>query len=551
MFTSEKALLGEIANELSSCGCCSRCTMRYLGDKDMHTYRGNYKDMAEMVQDIRGKSSVEQPDIDKNGKTVDTSETTNKCDIDSQKSVSNSTNTPMETDDSSNCKTDSAFELNGNGEDCDTADGSKSNTQSHSSNTSSACVICLGILEQFAEEKFLNKRAILLHLKEKFRTVYGDKTDMDIAPIKDVWKWRNGPLLTDLLGAPFSPKSMFDITMTFDYTESNKECTFLLSSSCSEMFVKRKHDRRFRKKLAQSLYTRANVGKALDKLSDDEFRKSYQCPPLAPKAAISCDIKCQNENVFVAGRYNKYSRELSQTPWLIDGVRRSESSVEELLCGPINKHFRPDEQKFSSSGREDVDVRMLGNGRPFVLELINPRCRNFSSEQMAKMQQDINTSTEDIKCRDLQIVPKEETEVLKQGEIDKVKWYRALCWSEQPVSQQHLDTLNSTKELKILQKTPIRVLHRRPLATRDKLIHSMSATRVDDTHFSVDLSTQAGTYIKEFVHGDLGRTRPNLSIILGIDVDILDLDVTAIELDWPKAVDQDREQELQKPQTDT
>ncbi|WAR18749.1 PUS10-like protein [Mya arenaria] len=463
MFTSEKALLGEIANELSSCGCCSRCTMRYLGDKDMHTYRGNYKDMAEMVQDIRGKSSVEQPDIDKNGKTVDTSETTNKCDIDSQKSVSNSTNTPMETDDSSNCKTDSAFELNGNGEDCDTADGNEEDID----------------LEGFKYKEYmcslmvpvciiLRERAILLHLKEKFS----------------------------------------------------------LSSSCSEMFVKRKHDRRFRKKLAQSLYTRANVGKALDKLSDDEFRKSYQCPPLAPKAAISCDIKCQNENVFVAGRYNKYSRELSQTPWLIDGVRRSESSVEELLCGPINKHFRPDEQKFSSSGREDVDVRMLGNGRPFVLELINPRCRNFSSEQMAKMQQDINTSTEDIKCRDLQIVPKEETEVLKQGEIDKVKWYRALCWSEQPVSQQHLDTLNSTKELKILQKTPIRVLHRRPLATRDKLIHSMSATRVDDTHFSVDLSTQAGTYIKEFVHGDLGRTRPNLSIILGIDVDILDLDVT-------------------------
>jgi len=41
------------------------------------------------------------------------------------------------------------------------------------------------------------------------------------------------------------------------------------------------------------------------------------------------------------GRYNKYSRELSQTPWLIDGVRKSELSVEELLSGEINKHFHP------------------------------------------------------------------------------------------------------------------------------------------------------------------------------------------------------------------
>jgi len=28
---------------------------------------------------------------------------------------------------------------------------------------------------------------------------------------------------------------------------------------------------------------------------------------------------------------------------------------------------------FSSGGREDIDVRMLGNGRPFVVELHNPR----------------------------------------------------------------------------------------------------------------------------------------------------------------------------------
>lgn len=39
------------------------------------------------------------------------------------------------------------------------------------------------------------------------------------------------------------------------------------------------------------------------------------------------------------------------------------------------------------------------------------------------------------------------------------------------------------------------------------------------------LSTQAGTYIKEFVHGDLGRTQPNLTTLLDCDTDILTLDV--------------------------
>eukprot|EP00012_Vannella_robusta_P014351 CAMPEP_0206208486 /NCGR_PEP_ID=MMETSP0166-20121206/16301_1 /ASSEMBLY_ACC=CAM_ASM_000260 /TAXON_ID=95228 /ORGANISM="Vannella robusta, Strain DIVA3 518/3/11/1/6" /LENGTH=94 /DNA_ID=CAMNT_0053629619 /DNA_START=175 /DNA_END=455 /DNA_ORIENTATION=+ len=54
--------------------------------------------------------------------------------------------------------------------------------------------------------------------------------------------------------------------------------------------------------------------------------------PLKPVASFSdLDIQYEYGHVFVAGRYNKYSRSLSQTAWIIDGVRRGESSVEELI----------------------------------------------------------------------------------------------------------------------------------------------------------------------------------------------------------------------------
>jgi tRNA U54 and U55 pseudouridine synthase Pus10 len=44
--------------------------------------------------------------------------------------------------------------------------------------------------------------------------------------------------------------------------------------------------------------------------------------------------------------------------------------------------------------------------------------------------------------------------------------------------------------------------------------------------FRLKLTTQAGTYVKEFVHGDFGRTSPNLREILGVpDLDIIALDV--------------------------
>ena len=67
---------------------------------------------------------------------------------------------------------------------------------------------------------------------------------------------------------------------------------------------------------------------------------------------------------------------------------------------------------------------------------------------------------------------------------------------------------------------------RRTLKDRERVIHSMATELIDDYHFQLLLSTQAGTYIKEFVHGDMGRTSPNLCSILNTCVDIVELDVT-------------------------
>lgn len=66
---------------------------------------------------------------------------------------------------------------------------------------------------------------------------------------------------------------------------------------------------------------------------------------------------------------------------------------------------------------------------------------------------------------------------------------------------------------------------RRTVMTRQRFVASLSAILIDSFHFRLRLTTQAGTYVKEFVHGDLGRTKPNLKIILGRFVDILELDV--------------------------
>ena len=49
-------------------------------------------------------------------------------------------------------------------------------------------------------------------------------------------------------------------------------------------------------------------------------------------------------------RKESFDRDLPQTPWLVDGERKAESSVEELILSEIRKHFKFEQARFCSSG---------------------------------------------------------------------------------------------------------------------------------------------------------------------------------------------------------
>lgn len=65
-------------------------------------------------------------------------------------------------------------------------------------------------------------------------------------------------------------------------------------------------------------------------------------------------------------------------------------------------------------------------------------------------------------------------------------------------------------------------------------IHKLTVNLVsEDAHwFELHMVAQAGTYIKEFCHGDFGRTTPDMGSLLGgCDVQIVELDVEHVHLD--------------------
>lgn len=230
----------------------------------------------------------------------------------------------------------------------------------------------------------------------------------------------------------------------------------------------------------------------------------------------------------------------------------AEHSVSDCFADIIRKYHRADDTKFVTAGREDANVRMLGTGRPFYLELINPRTPRLSDQEYQKIQDEINSQRihkENVQVRQLSFIQPKHTSIIKEGEETKTKRYRALVWLSEPLTDEVMERINKVGSMPftIKQKTPVRVFQRRSAAIRPKEIHTSTIARL---HSNVDMNspearfgvlklhTQAGTYIKEYVHGDLGRTMPNLASVGEIHAaDLLELDVMDVDLIWPPVQD--------------
>ena len=120
------------------------------------------------------------------------------------------------------------------------------------------------------------------------------------------------------------------------------------------------------------------------------------------------------------------------------------------------------------------------------------------------------------------------------GAESKRKTYACLVELSRPCTDADLAALNAVRDLRVLQQTPVRVLHRRTQMVREKVVHWMRAERVSRRCLTLRMSTSAGAYVKEIVHGDRGRTSPSVAGLLSgqddgdVRADILQLDVEEI-----------------------
>jgi tRNA pseudouridine synthase 10 len=197
--------------------------------------------------------------------------------------------------------------------------------------------------------------------------------------------------------------------------------------------------------------------------------------------------------------------------------------VEELVSKPLLEAAEAEKTAFHASGREDIDARMLGSGRPFVVEVSKPRKRFLDLPLLKEI---INVSGKGkVEVSNLRFTNKDVVRRLKKAESAQ-KEYRVLVEFESDVAESDLCVVaEKLSNALIKQQTPLRVLHRRADLTREKYIYWVKVKKVSPRKAEMQIRCQGGLYVKELVSGDEGRTVPSVSELLGNRAKPLKLDV--------------------------
>ena len=353
---------------------------------------------------------------------------------------------------------------------------------------------------------------------------------------------------TDAPAEDFCPlcENVFDMLGRFAEAAAEKinevdSDNFLIGSRIEPEITEREKEIKEKYALENSETIKAELNREIGKLALPMIHRPVEFKNPQVVALVDtrfADVTLDIAPVFIAGRYNKYSREIPQTIWpcrVCHGKgcdhchgagKMYPTSVQEIIGDIALEMADGQEHFFHGMGREDIDACMLGDGRPFVLEISQPKHRYIDLDELERRA----NQTDMAAFNSLKFVQREAVERYKAAASDKV--YHVHVKAEGKVNKEELVKVAlSFKDVNIDQRTPRRVEHRRADLVRKRKIHWCQAEWASDDSFDLELETDSGTYVKEFVSGDEGRSVPSFSERLGIQCKVETLDVLAIKFE--------------------
>ena len=279
------------------------------------------------------------------------------------------------------------------------------------------------------------------------------------------------------------------------------------------------------------------VGKAVAAITGK--RGDPKTPELTIVLNIADDCtELQIASIYFLGRYLKHVRGIPQTHWDCRACKgkgceqcnftgkQYPTSVEEEIAKVPVEIFKADAGILHGAGREDIDALCYGTGRPFVMEMSNPKVR---TADLRELEEAINKSAlPEVEVRLESWSNKKTVEMLKSHKGHKT--YRILVSVDDSISLENIQ--NAVSKLNgawIAQRTPNRVSHRRADLVRKRQVIGIQVLGVENGLYRLEVVGDSGLYIKELISGDEGRTSPSLSEILAAPAKVTELDVVQVD----------------------
>lgn len=270
-------------------------------------------------------------------------------------------------------------------------------------------------------------------------------------------------------------------------------------------------------------------------------RTGKEADTKAPDITVHLDLAedrvlLQVSSIYIYGRYRKLIRGIPQTRWpcrechgrgceRCSGTGRMyQESVDELIKPALMAAAESEDTTFHGAGREDIDARMLGTGRPFIVEAVRPKRRSID---LVRLRDEMNRQAlGKVEVSELSMANVSNVEEIKEAGFKKT--YHALVKLGAPVTEEKLKSVLNELIGSVDQRTPTRVSHRRADKLRVRNVYSADLIEVTGDLVRVSINGDAGLYIKELISGDGGRTSPSLAEKLRVDAKVEELDVMEV-----------------------
>lgn len=304
-----------------------------------------------------------------------------------------------------------------------------------------------------------------------------------------------------------------------------KASSFLVGISSAQEYVSREEiiarefDLLYRENLKREL--KREIGKKVASLIN--VQPNFDEPEVITIIDLSTgNIEVNYPSLILYGYYWKYGRMISQNIWYTkEGGKKYPLSIEEAIKH-VGNLINASNYSIHIAGREDVDVRVLGSGRPLAIEF---KVLGKGID-MEFIERELNSVTPWLRFGIKMKVNRGFIIRLKEGVRVSRKIYRAIVFTSEDITPEILGKIEETfKDRVIEQRTPTRVLKRRRDRVRRRKVLRVKTVLLTPRLFEALIECEGGLYIKELISGDNGKTKPSFSEVLGCDTKCVMLDV--------------------------